>query len=81
MPGKVNNSGLEDVVVIFRQQPKVEGDKHFGSRLVFAPDANVFIGLGERFDYRDQVQKLDNHLGKIVRITEEGESDVGQSFR
>lgn len=77
---RLTDSGLENVSVIFRQQPRVEGDKHFGSRLVFASDGTLFIGLGERFDYRDQVQTLDNHLGKIVRITEEGEVPQDNPF-
>ena len=72
--------GLKDVSVIFRQQPKVKGKNHFGSRLVVAPDGNLFIGLGERFDYRDQAQKLDNHLGKIVRITTEGAAPKDNPF-
>lgn len=68
----LSSDTLEDVRVIFRQYPKVEGGNHFGSRLAFAPDGNLFITLGERFDYRDQVQKLDNHLGKIVRLHPDG---------
>src|SRR6185295_16761976 len=36
--GKLGESGLDDVEVIFRQEPKVEGGNHFGSRLAFAPD-------------------------------------------
>jgi aldose sugar dehydrogenase len=39
--------------VIYRQQPKVRCTKHFGSRLVFAPDGTLFVAQGERFDYRD----------------------------
>src|SRR5512147_1086687 len=39
---------LQDVQVIFRQQPKVSGPNHWGSRLVFAPDGTLFVTLGER---------------------------------
>src|SRR5690606_27580836 len=63
---RLTDTRLEDVEVIFRQQPKVEGGNHFGSRLAFAPDSNLFIGLGERYDYSEQAQQLDNHLGKVV---------------
>ncbi len=76
----LTDSGLNDVSVIFRQQPKVEGDNHFGSRLEFAPDGTLFVGLGERFDYMDQAQKLDNHLGKIVRITKKGDVPQDNPF-
>ena len=40
--------------------------QHFGSRLVFDRDGNLFVTLGERFDLRDQAQNPNNHLGKIV---------------
>lgn len=63
---------LENVQVIFRQQPKVKGPNHWGSRLVFGRDGTLYITLGERFDYRDRAQTLDNHLGKVVRINTDG---------
>lgn len=63
---------LDNVQVIFRQQPKVKGTNHWGSRLVFGRDGTLFITLGERFDYRDKAQTLDNDLGKVVRIKTDG---------
>jgi glucose/arabinose dehydrogenase len=65
---------LANVEVIFRQQPKERSTKHFGSRLVFAPDGTLFVGLGERSDgqFRGQAQDLDSHLGKVVRINPDG---------
>ena len=64
-------SGLDDVQVIFRQHPKVDGGNHFGSRLAFAPDGKLFVTLGERFQF-DPAQDLATHLGKIVRINPDG---------
>jgi glucose/arabinose dehydrogenase len=69
--GKLGDSGLENVEVIFRQEPKVEGGNHFGSRLVFAPDGKLFVTLGERFQFTP-AQDLSNDLGKIVRINPDG---------
>lgn len=65
---------LEDVDVIFRQQPTYNNGKHFGSRIVVADDDTLFIGLGERSDagIREKAQTLDNHLGKVVRIHADG---------
>lgn len=68
---RLAEGALEDVRVIFSQQPKVSGNNHFGSRLVFAPDGTLFITLGERFKF-DPAQDLSNHLGKIVRIYPDG---------
>jgi len=63
---------LEKVQVIWRQAPKVKGDNHFGSRLVFGRDGNLFVTLGDRFAYRDQAQNLATTLGKIIRIQPDG---------
>ncbi|MBA3445289.1 MAG: PQQ-dependent sugar dehydrogenase [Gemmatimonadales bacterium] len=70
--GRLGASGLENVRVIYRQQPKVKGSNHFGSRLVFARDGALFVTQGDRFDYRDQAQNLASGLGKIVRINSDG---------
>jgi glucose/arabinose dehydrogenase len=69
--GKLGNSGLENVEVIFRQTPRIDNGLHFGSRFAFAPDGTLFITLGERFQF-DPAQDLSNTLGKIVRINSDG---------
>jgi glucose/arabinose dehydrogenase len=69
--GKLGESGLDDVQVIFRQQPKVKGDLHYGSRLAFSPDGKLFITLGDRFKF-DPAQDLGSHIGKVVRINSDG---------
>jgi aldose sugar dehydrogenase len=70
--GTLGASGLDNVRVIYRQQPKVSGPNHFGSRLVFARDGTLFITQGERFDHSDQAQDLGSLLGKTVRINPDG---------
>src|SRR5690606_32963684 len=70
--GRLGQGALEDVEVIWRQQPKFQGDNHWGSRLVFHPDGTLFVTLGDRFDYRDLAQDLRTTIGKIVRIHPDG---------
>jgi len=69
-----DNATLEDLKIIFTQQPKENSDKHFGSRLVFDREGYLFVGLGERSDadLRVQAQHLNSHLGKVVRIYPDG---------
>lgn len=69
-----DRSALEDIELIFRQQPKVNGRAHFGSRLVFDADGHLYITLGERSAarFRVQAQDLGSHLGKIVRVYPDG---------
>ncbi|MDB5944172.1 MAG: glucose/sorbosone dehydrogenase-like protein [Ramlibacter sp.] len=75
-----DDSRLEQVRVIFSQKPKVASNLHFGCRIVEAPDGNLFLTLGERFSRKEDAQKLDNHLGKIVRVTKEGAPAPGNPF-
>ncbi len=63
---------LTDVKVIYRQQPKVSGAAHFGSRIVFRGDGTMFVTQGDRQGYREQAQDLSSLLGKVVRINTDG---------
>jgi glucose/arabinose dehydrogenase len=65
---------LTDVQVIFSQKPKVASTAHYGSRLIFDRDGLLYITLGERSseEFRGQSQDLDSHLGKVIRVTEDG---------
>jgi glucose/arabinose dehydrogenase len=47
---------LEDTKVIFRQMPTYDGDKHFGSRLAFGPNNELYVTVGERSDKEPRVQ-------------------------
>lgn len=69
--GRLAGNRLADVAVIFRQLPKVGGDGHFGSRLVFRGDKTLFVTLGER-QLGTPAQDLSGHLGKVVRIHRDG---------
>jgi glucose/arabinose dehydrogenase len=77
---RLDGQQLDDVKVIFRQQPKFPGRHHFGSRLVIARDGNLFVTLGERNSQRDLAQDLGTHIGKIVRITTDGEAPADNPF-
>jgi len=73
---------IQDVKVIFRAEPSYNGDKHYGSRLAFDKEGNLFVSTGERSDKVTRVyaQKTDNYLGKILKITKEGKPAPGNPF-
>ena len=71
---------LENVKVIFVQKDDPPGSHHFGSRLVFGRDGNLFVTLGDRFNHRDRAQDLDSHLGKVVRIRPDGGAPADNPF-
>lgn len=81
----MNESGggsLENVEVIFQQMPTYDNDMHYGSRLAFGPEGALYVTVGERFDEetRVQAQELSSGLGKVFRITEDGEPVEGNPF-
>lgn len=63
---------LENVTTIFRTSPPKSGSQHFGTRIAFLPDDTIILTLGEGFAFREDAQKPDTHLGKIVRLTRDG---------
>lgn len=79
--GRLDPSGtkLDGTTVIFRQEPKVSGDLHFGSRIVFGRDGNIFLALAERFRF-DPAQDRGSHLGKIVRLEPDGSAPADNPF-
>ena len=68
---RLGDSGLDNVQVVFRQEPKVSGGAHFGSRLVWARDGSLFITTGDRQN-RPFVQDLSKLQGKVIRIRPDG---------
>jgi len=72
MRAKLTGDRLENPQVIFEARPKTGGENHYGSRLLFAADGTLFVTLGDRFTYRDEAQNTANHLGKVVRINDDG---------
>ncbi|MDB5510094.1 MAG: glucose sorbosone dehydrogenase [Hyphomicrobiales bacterium] len=71
--GRLNDAAtaLESTQVIFRQEPKVDGGNHFGSRLVFSTDGKLFVTMADRFKF-DPAQDLGSHIGKIARLNADG---------
>ena len=64
---------LTDVKVIFQQEPPVSGSgRHFGARLVFSPDGNLFVTTGDRGSRQDEAQNPASTIGKVLYITQDG---------
>jgi aldose sugar dehydrogenase len=69
--GRLDGDQLQDVQVIWRQVPKQIGRGHFGGRLIFAPDGQLFITSGDRQRF-EPAQERTSNIGKIVRINADG---------
>ncbi|WP_040544844.1 PQQ-dependent sugar dehydrogenase [Salipiger bermudensis] len=66
-----DGSRLEQAETIFEMAPGSSGGRHFGSRIVEAPDGHLFVTIGERGD-RPSAQDLARHNGSVIRITRDG---------
>ncbi len=56
---------------------------HYGGRILFDKTGNLIVSTGERSDLetRPQAQSLNSGLGKIIRITIEGQPASGNPLR
>src|SRR5690606_3326797 len=70
---------MENATVIYRATPAYNGTLHYGGRVIFDKTGNLFISTGERSDKvtRPQAQDLNSGLGKIIRITTDGQPAPG----
>jgi glucose/arabinose dehydrogenase len=71
---------LGDLEVIWRQQPKSNRKGHFGHRLAFGPDGLLYITSGDR-QLMKPAQQMDNNLGKIIRLNDDGSVPDGNPFK
>ena len=71
---------LENLNVIWRQEPKVDGSGHFSHRLAVSPDGqHLFVSSGDR-QQMTPAQELTNDLGKILRLNLDGSPAAGNPF-
>jgi glucose/arabinose dehydrogenase len=68
----LDGNQLRELEVIFTVDPMKSTPNHFGGRLAFLPDKSLLMTTGDGFNYREQAQKLDNLLGKTIRIDRDG---------
>lgn len=72
---------LSNWEVIFEVSQPKKGGQHFGSRLTWLPDQTLLISIGDggnpplKIDgdlSRKQAQNIGSHLGKVLRINDDG---------
>lgn len=77
--GTLAEGRIDGLKVIFRQQPKVSGNGHYGGRIVFPPTGHVFLTTGDR-QKLDPAQDLMSHLGKVIRLNRDGSVPADNPF-
>lgn len=81
MKAKLDGNTLKDAKDIFVALPWRSTPIHFGSRIEIDKDGKLFLTVGDRFQHLDTLpQKLDNDLGKIHRMNEDGTAPADNPF-
>lgn len=79
--GKLSNDekSLEGVTVIYRTTPANPSTLHYGGRILFDKTGNLIVSTGERsvLETRPLAQSVTASLGKVVRITKNGQAASG----
>jgi glucose/arabinose dehydrogenase len=76
--GRLRDTTLEDLEVLFTAEPAFPQRRHFGSRLLL-DQGYLYITVGDRGN-RDLAQNLGTHNGKVIRLTEDGEVPKDNPF-
>lgn len=87
--GRLDGMQLRDVQELFRADPDKPGDEHFGSVLLWLPDGTLLMSVGDGGNpplqvggtlARENGQRLDRHLGKILRLDANGKPPRDNPF-
>lgn len=75
---------LDRLTVLHDAYPRLNSDGHFGSRLAFDAESNVYFSVGDRnskdFGPQHHSQNLANDLGAILRLTDDGQIPADNPF-
>ena len=84
-----DGSALSDVQVIFEVSQTKPRGQHFGSRLIWLPDGTLLATIGDGGNppielegelIRQQAQNRRSHLGKVVRLNDDGSVPADNPF-
>lgn len=78
--GRLTDGRWTDGEVLFTARPLKDTPVHYGGRMAFLPDGSLLVSIGDGFDYREHAQRLDSHLGKIIRINDDGSVPADNPF-
>ena len=77
---KLQGQKLQDVVVLFEAEPSKKQAYHFAGRIEFLPDRSLVFGVGDGYFYKEQAQELSSHLGKFIRLRDDGSIPTDNPF-
>jgi len=83
--GRFDGTRLSDVEELFVADAWAGNNNHFSGRMVFDQDGYLYVSIGDRqvdpdLGVRHPAQDLSNHLGKIVRLNDDGSVPADNPF-
>lgn len=75
----VDAAALTDVTKIWEQTPRIDGGGHYSHRLAIHDD-HLYVSSGDRQQF-SPAQEFDSNLGKILRLTLDGQPAPGNPFQ
>jgi len=76
---KLDGNKLTDLEELFQALPLMSSEVHFGSRIAFDGNGYMFFTSGER-GKKENAQDLSNHLGKVLRLHDDGKVPSDNPF-
>ncbi len=80
MSATLRGDELTQSQVLFTASPLKKTAHHYAGRIAQFNDGTLLLAIGDGFDYREHAQRLDNHLGKIIRIDQSGNAPKDNPF-
>jgi glucose/arabinose dehydrogenase len=77
---ELEENQLVNVRALFTSSPTRSTAHHYAGRIAQLPDNTLLLTVGDGFNYREQAQKLDSHLGKIIRVNRRGGAPEDNPF-
>lgn len=77
---RLQGNALENVEVIFSNEPRKDTPVHYGGRMAFLPDGTLLLTTGDGFNYREAAQDIESGLGKVLRMNDDGSPAAGNPF-
>lgn len=78
--GRIDGNRWVDNEVIFTAQPSKATAVHYGARMAFMNDGSLLLSVGDGFNLREDAQRLNTHIGSIVRISDDGQVPPDNPF-
>lgn len=80
MRAKLENKSLVQKELLYKATPNSTRGQHFGSRIVFDEENNVYFSIGERGNRDENPQDITRDGGKVYRLKDDGSIPTDNPF-